>query len=138
MPKSELSDEPDFRPAEAQAAATNVLQLPAAIAADPVNLLGAAGFLGTRDEIEQELDVIAGAIRTFYSKQPDQVMRECAAYSARLTELAVLLHRVEASNRLYTRIRTQQVQRYIDEVDRQFKMSSRMVEMLRLDLELLR
>jgi hypothetical protein len=80
---------------------------------------------GSREEIEAELDLIAAAIRTFHRKQPDQVMRECAGYSARLTEMAVLLHRVEGSNRQYTRIRTQQVERFLAELDRQFKTASR-------------
>lgn len=105
---------------------------------DPLEALAPAGHLGTRDEIEKELDLIAAAIRAFWRKQPDQVMRESAGYTARLTELAVLLHRVEAGNRQYTRIRTQQVERFIAECDRQFKVASRLVEVMRQDLELSR
>lgn len=130
MPKVVLKDETDFRPSDEPMAA--VVSLNPFV--EPVHLLGPAGFLGTRDEIEKELDLIAGAIRGFHTKQPDQVMRECSAYSARLTEMAVLLHRVEASNRRYTQIRTQQVQRYLDELDRQFKVSSRLIEVMRQDL----
>jgi len=105
---------------------------------DPIDALAPAGHLGDRVEIEKELDLIAAAIRMFYRKQPDQVMRECAGYSARLTEMAVLLHRVEAGNRQYTRIRTQQVERFLAELDRQFKTASRLVEVQRQDLELMR
>ena len=65
-------------------------------------------------------------------------MREVAAYSARLTELAVLLHRVEGTDRQYTRIRTQQVERFLAELDRQYKIASRLVEIMRQDLELSR
>ena len=100
--------------------------------------LAAAGELGTRDEVQDELDAIVGAIRMFHIKQPDQVMRECSAYGARLTELAVLLHRVESLNRQYQRIRTMQVQKIIDEIDRQFRTASRLVEIQRQDLELMR
>lgn len=96
------------------------------------------GALGTREQIQQELDSIAAACRMFYMKQPDQVMREISAYSARLTELAVLLHREEAYDRQYTRVRTQQVERWLVDLDRQFKIASRMVEVARQDLELLR
>ena len=81
--------------------------------------LALPGHLGTRQEIESELDAIARSIRTFHVKQPDQVMREAGAYSARLTELQVLLHRVEST-------------------DRQFKIASRLLEASRQDLELLR
>jgi len=101
-------------------------------------VLSPAGYLGTRAEIEYELDGMAYAVRSFALKQPDQVMRECAAYSARLTELAVLLHRVESLDRQYTRIRTQQVERWLTELERQFKTASRLVEVARHDLELMR
>lgn len=96
------------------------------------------GYLGTRAEIESELDGISLAIRMFAMKQPDQVMRECSAYSARLTELCVLLHRVEATDRQYTRIRTQQVERFLAELDRQFRVASRLIEVQRQDLELMK
>lgn len=109
------------------------------VVADPVSALGAAGHLGTRDEIERELDLIAAAVRAFHQRQPDQVMREIAAYSARLTELSVLLHRVEGTQgRQYTRIRTQQVERFLAELDRQYRIASRMVEVQRQDLELMK
>lgn len=99
--------------------------------------LAPAGHLGTREDIQTELDGIAMAARTFGLKQPDQVMREVAAYSARLTELAVLLHRVEAADRQYVRIRTQQVDLWLKELDRQFKIASRLVEVNRQDISLL-
>ncbi len=96
-----------------------------------------AGVLGTREQIQVELDGIAMAVRAFHLKQPDQVMRECAAYGARLTEMTVLLHRVEDQHRQYTRMRTMQVQRWLDELERQFKIASRLVEVSRQDLSLL-
>ncbi len=94
------------------------------------------GWLGTREEIQRELDGIAAAVATYPMKQPDQVLRECAAYSARLTELAVLLHRVESTDRQYTRVRTQQVERWLGELQFQFKVASRLVEIMRQDIEL--
>lgn len=100
--------------------------------------LAAPGHLGTREDIQNELNGIAASIRHFHVKPPDMVMRETAAYSARLTELTVLLHRVESTDRQYTRVRTQQVQRYLEELDRQFKVASRLLEAQRQDLELLR
>lgn len=94
--------------------------------------------LGTRADIERELDGIALAMRSFPLKAPDQVMREVAAYSARLTEMTVLLYRVESLDRQYLRVRTQQVDKYLQEMDRQFKIASRLVEVMRQDLELMR
>jgi len=103
-----------------------------------INALGAPGYLGTRAEVEKELDLIAAAMRTFYAKPADMVMRECSAYTGRLTELAVLLHRREGESRHWTRVRTQQVQRFIDELDRQWKTASRLIEVSRQDLAVMR
>jgi hypothetical protein len=100
--------------------------------------LGAPGSLGTRDDVQEELDGIVGAIRQFHIKHPDQVLRECSAYGARLTELAVLLHRVESQDRQYQRLRTMQVQKIIEEIERQFRTASRLVEINRQDLEMLK
>lgn len=108
------------------------------IIVDPVDRLAPAGHLGTRVEIEEELDVIALALRRFHRQQPDQRMREIAAFSARLTELCVLLHRVESQDRQYTRVRTQQVERFLAELDRQWKIASRLIEVQRQDIELMR
>jgi uncharacterized membrane-anchored protein len=105
---------------------------------DPVSALGPPGHLGPREEIEKELDLIAAAIRTFHRKNADQVLRECSGYSARLTEMAVLLHRVEGASRQYTRIRTQQVERFLAELDRQWKTASRLIEVQRQDMELMK
>lgn len=103
-----------------------------------VAALAAAGTLGSREQIEGELDGILVVIRDFWTKEPDQVMGHCAALTARLTELEVLLHRVEVRDRTYRQIRTMQVQKIIDELDRQFKIASRLVEVRRQDLESMR
>lgn len=121
-----MSEDRDFSP---DALATAIF--------NPLSALGPAGHLGGREEIEKELDLIAASIRTFHSKQPDQVMRECSGYSARLTEMAVLLHRVEGVSRQYTRIRTQQVERFLAELDRQWKTASRLIEVSRQDIALI-
>lgn len=136
MPTATMTEDRSFDPS-VEAAPLDVSTLVDEFLS-PLDALGPAGHLGPRSEIEKELDLIAAAIRTFYAKQPDQVMRECAGYSARLTELCVLLHRVEAGNREYTRIRTQQAERFLAETDRQFKIASRLVEIQRQDIDLLR
>lgn len=127
-------DVPVADPAAAQAAVPTSL---ASVTALP-GMAYLRNGLGTRADIEAELDGVAIAIRSFSLKQPDQVMREVAAYSARLTELCVLLARHESADRQYLRVRTQQVERYLAELDRQFKISSRLVEVQRQDMELMR
>ena len=128
MPVSEMRGE---------IASTVAAPLTSVVLPNPLALLGKPGYLGSRQEIEAELDVVAVAIRQFHVKQPDQVLREVAGISARLTELCVLLHRVESTDRQYIRVRTQQVERYLRELDLQFKIASRMVELMRQDLALL-
>lgn len=96
-----------------------------------------AGALGTREEIQAELDGIAMAVRAFPLKQPDQILRETSAYTARLTELTVLLHRSEEYDRQYTRVRTMQVQKWVEELERQWKTASRLIEVQRQDLALM-
>ncbi len=90
--------------------------------------------LGDRDAIQAELDDMALAIRAFHLKPADQVLRECSAYSARLSELKVLLHRAEGFDRSYARVRTMQVDVYLLETDRQWKTASRLIEIQRQEL----
>lgn len=94
--------------------------------------------LGSKEQIERELDGIGAAIRSFHAKAPDQVFEECSAYSARLSELYILLHRVENSPyaKDFYRVRTQQVEIYRTELEFQFKLASRKVEVARHDIVL--
>lgn len=140
MPTSPPAPLPGPRdvPAAAPSAALSLVPPVAPGMAPQPGMAYLANGLGTRADIERELDGIALAVRAFALKQPDQIMRECAAYSARLTELTVLLHRHESSDRQYLRVRTQQVEKYLQELDRQFKIASRLVEVMRQDLELMK
>jgi hypothetical protein len=104
-------------------------------AAPETAALAAAGTLGSRAQIEGELDGIMVYVRDFWMMEPDQVMAHCASFTARLTELEILLHRVEARDREYKQIRTLQVQKLIEELERQFKIASRLVEVRRQDIE---
>jgi cytosine/adenosine deaminase-related metal-dependent hydrolase len=67
--------------------------------------------------------------------EPDQVMRMSSAITARATELLVQLHRAEGK-REWSRTRTMQVQPLLAELDRQFKIASRLLEVRRQDLQL--
>lgn len=92
------------------------------------------GVLVSRQQVEDEIDLMLRAVRGFWDMEPDQVMRMCAAMSARCTELCVHLHRLEG-RREWKQIRTLQVERLLNELDRQFKIASRMLEVRRQDLE---
>lgn len=92
------------------------------------------GALVSRQHVEDEIDMMLRALRGFWDMQPDQVMAMSSAMSARCTELAIHLHRLEGK-REWRQIRTQQVERLLAELDRQFKIASRLVEVRRQDLE---
>lgn len=110
----------------------------AAAAPAVVSALGFAkmgiGHPGSKKAVEDELDAIMLAVRMFHVKQPDQVLRECAAYTARLTEMVVMLHRTEGQDRTYMKLRTQQVEKFLAELERQQKTASRLIEVNRQDL----
>ena len=95
------------------------------------------GQLVSKEAVEAELDLMLRTIRSFWQLEPDQVGLTIQALSARCTELCVHLHRVE-TNRHWKQVRTQQVERILAELDRQWKISSRMIEMRRQDLDLMK
>lgn len=97
----------------------------------------AAETLGSRDNVEAELDRYLEVMQKFWQMEPDQVLITISAITARCTELCIHLHRVEHL-RTYKRLRTMQAERIILEADRQFRLHSRLIEVRRQDLELSR
>lgn len=95
------------------------------------------GALQSRETVEAEVDLMLTSLRGFWQREPDQRMRMITAMSARCTELSVHLHRLEG-RREWRQIRTMQVERLLAELDRQFKISSREIEIRRQDIELTR
>lgn len=93
------------------------------------------GALVSREKVEEEIDFMLRTVRTFWEMEPDQVLRSCGALSARCTELGVHLHRLEGK-REWKQVRTLQVERLIAELDRQFKIASRLIEVRRQDIAL--
>ena len=94
-----------------------------------------ATSVGTPIELLEELVGIKTAIRTWYQKQPDEVLREAGAYTARLTEVWTELRLLEQRDRQYLQLRTMQVQPVLDEIDRQLKIGQSRIAMLRQDLD---
>jgi len=97
-----------------------------------------ATSLGTKGQVLLELAAIKAAIRTWYQKQPDEVVREASAYSARLTEMWTELRLVEPFDRTLLQVRTMQVQPVLDEIDRQYKFATSRIAMMRQDIDMLR
>lgn len=95
------------------------------------------GALQSREAVEDEIDVMLTAIRGFWEMEPDQRMKMITAMSARCTEMCIHLHRLEG-RRDWRQIRTMQVERLLAELDRQFKIASREIEVRRQDLDMVR
>lgn len=95
------------------------------------------GALISKQAVEDELDIMARAIRGFWEMEPDQVMRMVSAMSARCTEMSMHLHRLEGK-REWRQVRTMQADRILAELDRQFKLHSRLLEVRRQDIEMSR
>lgn len=95
------------------------------------------GALQSREAVETEIDVMLTSVRSFWSMEPDQRMRLVTAMSARCTEMAIHLHRLEG-RREWRQLRTMQVDKLLAELDRQFKIASREIEVRRQDLEMTR
>ncbi len=95
------------------------------------------GALQSREAVEAEIDIMLTSLRGFWQREPDQRMKMITAMSARCTEMSVHLHRLEG-RREWKQIRTMQVTKLLEELDRQFKIASREIEVRRQDIELTR
>ncbi len=89
-------------------------------------------------ELEEELDAMLLDLIGADMEIPDEVIRICAGYMARCTELHVKIVRVEGENRGLRWIRTQQITKVMDLIEFIYKAASRIVEIRRQDTELSR
>lgn len=95
-------------------------------------------ILSTRELVEEEIDLMLRTMRRFWEMEPDQVLLLVSALGARATEMSVHLHRLDTKYREWKQIRTMQVDKLLLELERQFKIHSRMIEVRRQDLEMTR
>ncbi len=89
-------------------------------------------------ELEDEIDAMLLDLLGANMEMPDEVIRMCAGYMARLTELHVRIVRIEGANRGYKWIRTQQIDKVENLIEFLYKSASRLVEIRRQDTELSR
>jgi hypothetical protein len=88
--------------------------------------------IGTIDDARQEmLDALADA-KTFYSLEPDEVIRMCMGHSARLSEIRVVILRVEVYRREWKPV-LKEVETVLDHLREQFAMASRLISIRDLD-----
>ena len=88
--------------------------------------------IGTLDDVRQEmLDALADA-KTFYSLEPDEVIRLCMGHSARLSEIRVVILQVEVYRREWKPV-LKEVETVLEHLREQFSMASRLITIRDLD-----
>lgn len=70
-----------------------------------------------------ELNVYYTAVKLFAEQEPDHVLQQVAAYSARLVEIRATLHR--STSALAQKLRTKEVDPLLEHLDFQFRIASR-------------
>jgi hypothetical protein len=83
-----------------------------------------------------ELDSYFARMRNFAALEPDEIFKELSAMSARASEVRGYL--VRSQTRLSNTFRTQEIDFFLTEADRQFKLYSRITAIRTLDWEMAR
>ena len=94
--------------------------------------------IGSVSKIREEVDVILEHIQEFLNLEPDEIMRFCSGYSARMTELRVKIQRVEDFAPALRTLRTREIDALIDELKNQYNIASRLESVRQLDWEMMR
>lgn len=97
----------------------------APVGADERRVLG--GFI-------EEVNAYYQAIKTFHEQEPDEVLLQCSAYHARLTEIRGLLQR--SSSARATQLRTREVDPLMHSIEKQFDIHSRLLTSRDLDFRM--
>lgn len=88
---------------------------------------------GSIDSVRQEVDDAFADMKTFYQNEPDHVMRLAQGHSARLSELRVLIMRIEDQLPIWKNVRMRDIEPAIDELWKQYQISSRLQSARELD-----
>lgn len=88
------------------------------------------------DKLRQEIDGYYSEMGTFDEDSPAIVFRKLAAMTARASFIRTRVVRAEAQNRAFTAFRTKELDPFLSECDRQFKVWSRYVSVLNLESSL--
>jgi len=90
-------------------------------------------LIGSINSVREEIDNAFADMKTAYNREPDEVMRFCAGHSARLSELRVLINRIEDVHRQWRPIRTREIELALDELQNQNANASRRLSARELD-----
>lgn len=88
---------------------------------------------GSITSIRAEVDDAYADMRTFFQREPDEVMRLCAGHSARLSEIRVRIQRIEDVHRQWKAVRTREIEVALEQLQNQFAIASRLHSVRELD-----
>lgn len=112
-------------------------QAPSQGAPQPIGALDTSILIpemgGSVDSIRGEINDAFADMRTFLSREPDEIMRMTSAHSARLSELRVMCMRAEDWYRPARDLRTRELEPTIEELEKQWRNASRLHSVRELD-----
>lgn len=117
---------PGFTPPSAALVQGALIPMPTLTERNPV--VGAS-----ISEVRTEVDDAFADMKTFIGRQPDEIMRIARGHSARLSELRVLIIRVEDQFPQWRAVRTREIESALDELRDQFLCASRLESVRDLD-----
>jgi hypothetical protein len=88
---------------------------------------------GSIEGVRAEIDDCFADMRTFHTREPDEIMRLCRGHSARLSELRVRIMRVEDWDRKWRSVRQREIEPTLDELREQWQNASRLHAVRELD-----
>lgn len=88
---------------------------------------------GSIESVRQEVDDAFEDMKTFHSREPDEIMRVSGGHSARLSELRVKIMRVEDVLPQWRSVRTREIEPALEELQRQYTIASRLFSVRELD-----
>jgi len=88
------------------------------------------------DDVRGEVDDAYAEMKTFLNNEPDYCMRMISGHSARLSELRVRIMRIEDYRREWGNVRTRELEPCLQELERQYNISSRLHSVRELDFKM--
>ena len=105
---------------------------PAAFDLDKVD----ASVGGSIESVRAEIDDAFKDMKTFFNREPDEIMRLCGGHSARLAELRVRIQRIEDFHRQWKAVRVREIEPALDQLRNQYEIASRLHSVREFDFKL--
>lgn len=90
------------------------------------------------DKTRDEIDSYYSMIEQFPKKEPGMILQDLAVISGRVSEIRTKITRIESSNRKLQQLRTKEIDPLLEEVDRQYKIWSRIISVRQQEFDMAR